>query len=202
MKKTELGKRSIIPINNLKTTEEYLDIVDENGRPTGEIVSRKTAHRDGIRHRTAHVWVIRKTESGYDVLLQKRSMKKDSFPGLYDTSSAGHIPAGDDPLPSALRELYEELGITAEEQDLAYAGFFRLHYEKVFHGKVFRDNEVSQVFVYTRPVDISALTLQESEVDEVCWFDMDEVWTEIQTDRHRFCVPTEGLAVLKNYLEQ
>ena len=77
---------------------EYLDIVDENGMPTGEIVFRDTAHKEGLRHRTAHVWVVRKTEKGYDVLLQKRSMEKESFPGLYDTSSAGHIPAGEEPL--------------------------------------------------------------------------------------------------------
>ena len=38
-------------------------------------------------------------------------MEKESFPGMYDTSSAGHIPAGEEPLPSALRELSEELGM-------------------------------------------------------------------------------------------
>ena len=74
--------------------------MDEDGVPTGETISRDDAHTDGILHRTAHVWVIRKTDRGYDILLQKRSEEKDSFPGLYDTSSAGHIPAGDEPLES------------------------------------------------------------------------------------------------------
>ena len=77
---------------------EYFDIVDEAGAPTGETVSREIAHRDGIRHRTAHVWIVRRSESGWDILLQKRSKEKDSFPGYYDTSSAGHIPASTDPL--------------------------------------------------------------------------------------------------------
>ena len=95
---------------------EYLDIVDEKGFPTGEVISRDIAHRDGILHRTAHVWVVRKSSSGYDILLQKRSEDKESFPGLYDTSSAGHIPSGVKPLPSALRELQEELGIIAEPE--------------------------------------------------------------------------------------
>ena len=31
---------------------EYLDIVDENGIPTGETVERETAHAKGFRHRT------------------------------------------------------------------------------------------------------------------------------------------------------
>ena len=92
---------------------EYLDIVDENGCPTGEVISRDIAHRDGVLHRTAHVWVIRELEGKTQILLQKRSMEKESFPSLYDTSSAGHIPAGAEPVESALRELGEELGILA-----------------------------------------------------------------------------------------
>ena len=96
---------------------EYFDVVTEDGEPTGETVSRELAHRDGILHRTAHVWLVREDgRGGHQILLQKRSREKDSYPGLYDTSSAGHIPAGDEPKPSALRELKEELGITAAEE--------------------------------------------------------------------------------------
>ena len=135
------------------------------------------------------------------MLLQKRSMEKESFPGLYDTSSAGHIPAGSGPLPSALRELEEELGICAAPGQLAFAGNFRIRYEKVFHGKLFRDNEVCFVYVYREPVNSACLTLQQSEVDEVRWFDLDEVMTEIQTSRLRFCAPAEGLNTLKRFLD-
>ena len=180
--------------------EEFLDVVDEKGMPTGETVPRRLAHRDGIRHRTAHVWVVRKSSTGYDILLQKRSMNKESFPGFYDTSSAGHIPAGCEPLDSALRELREELGITAEAGQLHYAGMFSAGYEREFHGRMFRDNEVTRVYVYDKPVSIQDLTLQESEVSEVRWFDLDEVWDEIHQSRERFCVPTAGLNVLREYL--
>jgi len=48
-------------------------------------------------------------------------MNKDSFPCRYDTSSAGHIQAGDEPLESAVRELSEELGIQANPDDLRFA---------------------------------------------------------------------------------
>lgn len=179
---------------------EYLDIVDENGMPTGEIIMRSAAHRDGVLHRTAHVWVVRPSAGGYDVLLQKRSMDKDSFPGQYDTSSAGHIPAGEEPVPSALREMKEELGIEAKPEDLHFVRAFRIQYEKPFHGQVFRDNEVARVYIYMEPVDIDSLTLQASEVDEVRWFDIDEVWEEIHYSRERFCVPTEGLEAIRDYL--
>ena len=93
---------------------ELFDICDEQGNPTGDKVERSEAHAKGICHRTAHIWIAKQENGRYKVLLQKRSMDKDSFPGRYDTSSAGHIQAGDEPMESALRELGEELGIKAE----------------------------------------------------------------------------------------
>ena len=70
---------------------EYFDVCDEQGEPTGEVVERGRAHREGIRHRTAHVWILRQRADKTEILLQKRSRNKDSFPGLYDTSSTGHV---------------------------------------------------------------------------------------------------------------
>ena len=111
---------------------ELFDICDEQGNPTGDTVERSEAHAKGICHRTAHIWIAKQENGRYKVLLQKRSMDKDSFPGRYDTSSAGHIQAGDEPMESALRELGEELGIKAEAADLDFAGTFRIRYEKEF----------------------------------------------------------------------
>ena len=193
---------------------EYFDICSENGIPTGQICSRKEAHEKGILHRTSHVWIVRQAAGGWQILMQKRSLEKDSFPGLYDTSSAGHIPAGDEPLPSALRELKEELGLDAKPEELVYAGHFYIRYEQVFHGALFRDNEYANVYVYRGGkgpcagalsadlLDISGLTLQESEVDEVRWFDLEAVREEIRTDRSRFCVAAESLEVLREFLAE
>ena len=101
---------------------EILDIVDKNGIPTGKTVDRETAHAQGIPHRTSHVWIVRRKGKKLQVLLQKRSEQKDSYPGCYDISSAGHIPAGVDFVPSALRELKEELGVEADAGQLRYCG--------------------------------------------------------------------------------
>ena len=96
---------------------ELFDIIDENGNPTGKIVERSIAHAEGIPHRTAHIWIIRRRNEKTEILLQKRSRNKDSFPGKFDTSSAGHIQAGDEPMESALRELKEETGYTGKLLD-------------------------------------------------------------------------------------
>ena len=180
---------------------ELFDIVDDSGQPTGETVSRTEAHEKGIPHRTAHVWLLREREGRREILLQKRSDNKDSFPGMYDTSSAGHVPAGEEPLPSALRELQEELGITASPEELLEIGSFHIQCEMMFHGRPFRDNEFAKVYVCSHPAE--RFTLQESEVSEVRWFNLEEVWQEIRSgDRHRFCVPTEGLAILRSWLAE
>ena len=76
--------------------EEIFDIVNESGQPTGYTVTRSLAHQKGIRHRTSHVWLVRTKDDRLQILLQKRSDSKDSHPGCYDISSAGHIPAGKD----------------------------------------------------------------------------------------------------------
>jgi isopentenyldiphosphate isomerase len=181
---------------------EIFDIVDEKGIPTGELIERSEAHLRDIRHRTAHVWVVRQTDGRYEVLLQKRAACKESFPGCYDTSSAGHIHAGDEPLPSALRELEEELGIRADESELSFAGNFVSHYERVFYDKPFRDNEYTFVYVYDKPVEIEALKLQADEVESVKWFDIDQVSKAIEPPRDaRFCVPQDGFAVLRAWVE-
>ena len=120
----------------------------------------------------------------------------------YDTSSAGHIPAGFEPVGSALRELEEELGIRAEREQLESIGTIRVNYQRQFHGSLYIDNEYVNVFVYHGKVDPEGLSLQASEVDDVQWFDLDETIREIQFSRERFCVPYDSLVLLKRYLSE
>lgn len=179
---------------------ELFDVIDSEGNPTGQIVSREKAHEDGIPHRTAHIWIIREKEGRVQILLQKRSQNKDSFPGKFDTSSAGHIQAGDEPLESALRELKEELGISAVPEQLHFSGTFPISFAKEFHGKMFRDEEIAFVYIFKEPVNTDELILQTEEVESVQWFDLEEVCEKCEKHRDIFCVPTGGLEVVRKYL--
>lgn len=186
----------------LEVSMEFFDVVDLYGNPTGEIVERTYAHTHAIRHRTAHIWIIRHNLGRIQILLQKRSAEKDSFPGKYDTSSAGHIAAGHEPLESALRELSEELGIEAREDQLTFAGTFDISFEEKFHEKMFRDNEIAFVYVYDGPVDIEELTLQSEEVERVDWFDLRETYEACIRHDEKFCVAVDGLSLLISFLEK
>lgn len=180
---------------------ELFDILNEDGSKTGAIKERKVAHREGALHGTVHIWIVRENEkSGYDVLLQKRSDHKDSHPGCYDISSAGHISAGDEIMESALRELWEELGLSVQPEHLESFGTTHVKFEKTFYGKIFRDNEISSDFVYRQPVDIDKLNLQESEVSEVRWMDYEECRQKVAQGSMPNCINPEEFEKLGSYL--
>lgn len=180
--------------------KELFDVVDENGQPTGEIIDRKEAHKNGIRHRTSHVWIVRKKEDRIQVLLQKRSDNKDSHPGCYDISSAGHIPAGSDYVTSALRELKEELGVTAGSNDLRYCGQMTFRYEGEFHGQVFKDNQVSNVYLMWLNQPESEFKLQEEEVSEVRWFYLEECMSDVKENKLPNCIHIEELELVESVI--
>lgn len=173
---------------------EMLDVIYEDGSRTGLVKERGVVHREGALHATVHIWIVRKNEkSGYDILLQKRSANKDSHPGCYDISSAGHISAGDDAQESALRELKEELSIAAKPEELKEIGIRYINYEGIFYGKPFRDRQRSILYLYEKPVDIEKLVLQESEIESVIWMDYKEILNDIRENRIPHCIYEEEL---------
>lgn len=180
---------------------ELFDIVDENGDPTGETVERTLAHSQGIRHRSSHVWLLRRRQGRVEILLQKRSRDKDSFPGCYDISSAGHIPAGVDYVSSALRELEEELGEKASLEELIYCGTRHIRYTETFYGKPFRDNQVSKVYLLWRDKEAEDFVLQKEEIEEVKWFDFYECMELVKKNAIPHCIMQEELDMIKAALE-
>lgn len=176
---------------------EWLDIVDETGAPTGEIIERQKAHEEGIRHRTSHVWILRMSGGRLQILLQKRSKEKDSYPGCYDISSAGHIPAGVDFIPSALRELKEELGCSVRAEQLIYCGQRQFTFRQVFHGKEFYDNQVSNVYALWLDREPGEFTLQKEEVSGVRWFDFEDCMEKVRENLIPHCIVMEELEMVQ-----
>jgi len=88
-------------------SEEIFDVVNERD----EVIDRqprREVHRLGLKHRAVHVLVF---NSRGEVFLQKRSLKKDTAAGLWDSSSSGHVDSGEDYDVCAVRELREEIGL-------------------------------------------------------------------------------------------
>ena len=181
---------------------ELLDVVDANGVPTGTVVSREKAHAEGIRHRTSHVWLARKRNGNVEILLQKRCRTKDSWPGCYDISSAGHIPAGVDFIPSALRELREELGVEAKPEELIFCGNRNISSDSVFHGRPFRDRQYSRVFALWRDQPEAAFRLQKEEIDAVRWMELEACMEAVKRNTIAHCIYPEELEMVRAALKR
>ena len=147
--------------------QERFDLVDKNGNPLGKSKPRSEVHRDGDWHKAVNVWII---NSKNEVLLQKRSAEKESYPNFWDLSCAGHVDAGEMPKETAVRELQEELGITATPDQLEY--IFAVSEEHFLNQGTYIDREIREIFLLR--LDISDFQLQEEEVAEVKWVALDD----------------------------
>lgn len=183
---------------------ELFEIVDREGRPTGVVSERGVVHRCGSPHRTVHTWVVRNMSDGRrQLLLQKRSSQKDAWPGCYDISSAGHIPVGEDSLSTALRELHEELGISAAPDELILLGNCLRERKDFFHGRAFHDCEYSTVYLCDLPAGQDRLTLQPEEVEDAIWVEESRFWELLKDPGFPHCIDDEHeLSLLKQALSQ
>jgi isopentenyldiphosphate isomerase len=100
---------------------ELFDDLRADGKPTGQVKRRADVHRDGDWHRSVHVWVAG-IENGHPFLtFQRRSHRKDTWPGRLDATVGGHYRHGET-LANALREVEEEIGVVVRQEDLRRLG--------------------------------------------------------------------------------
>lgn len=147
---------------------ELLDILDENGVFTGKVATRKEVHEKGLWHRAIIVAIINDENK---VLIQRRSFKKEKFPGLWDLSVAGHLPAGQDSVSCAASELMEEVGTMLPKKvqlkDFRFMVSFR---NQISLTNTFIENQFYDFFVYNiGDIDINQFQLQKEEVEEIKW---------------------------------
>jgi isopentenyldiphosphate isomerase len=92
-------------------SEEIFDVVNQRDEVIGR-APRKEVHARGLWHRAVHVLVF---NARGEVFLQKRSRLKDTAKGKWDSSSSGHLDAGEGYDACAARELREEIGLVVTE---------------------------------------------------------------------------------------
>jgi isopentenyldiphosphate isomerase len=150
--------------------DELLDILDEAGRPTGEVALKSEAHRLGLWHRCFHCWISGSDPEGDYLLVQRRAAGKDTWPGYLDVTAAGHLAAGEETL-DGLREVEEELGLRVDPGRLVPLGSRRV--EQEIPGG--RDREFHDVFLLLDSTPPEGLRLQTEEVASVLRVDLDDV---------------------------
>ncbi len=142
--------------------EEYIDVINENGSPTGVKKLKSEVHRGGDWHRAVHVWIV---NSKGELLIQKRAPQKDNHPNMWDIPSAGHVSAGETPAICAERETEEELGLTLGAEKFEY--LFTVSQKSVSNNGTYINNEINDVFLVRLDAELSRMELQKEEVSEV-----------------------------------
>lgn len=151
---------------------EYNDIYDKDRRCTGRLHRRGTPWKSGEYGMVVCVWVY----DGRDRVLLTRRAPEKSFAGTWE-NSGGAVQAGETSRQAVARELFEETGIRAEEEE----------FELIDSG---RDNSIHyDYYCLKRNVSLDQIVLLPGETDDVMWATFSQVREMIR--QGRIC-PTIG----------
>lgn len=168
------------------TDDDLLPVVDDDDKVLRH-ASRREIHMNGLMHRSVHLVIV---NSRGQVLLQKRSVKKDSHPGFWDISVGGHVDAGEDYDTAAVRELREEMGVDAP-------------FREVGRRRPNPENGWEFVRLYECQTD-GPVRPDPEEIDEVRWVDPSELFEKGSYDSTDpdWKITGSGLAGLRLWAEK
>lgn len=161
---------------------EYVDVYNRLREKMGYTKPRKEI-ADGEYRISAHIWIV--NDKG-EILVQKRSEEEDKFPG-YWAQTGGGVKAGTTSKETVNEECGEELGITVEDNEIYYVGSY------------IRTRDIVDIWMATKNVDVTNLTIDPSEVAEVKFVSLDTFDKMIEDN---IVVPSinPSYLLLKNYL--
>ena len=147
--------------NNMKTTDDQSElfiVVDKYDNVLGYRTRYECHHDKRLTHRSICI-VLRNTHG--DILLQKRSMSKDTWAGFYTVAASGHVTKGDSVEEAAERELFEEIGVRTP-----------LTFQTKFYIETDEESEIVAVFTGNHD---GPFTTHPEEVESVVFFRPDEI---------------------------
>ncbi len=145
---------------------ELWDILSEDGTPTGKTVERGSQFSVGEYHLVVHIWPV--APSGA-VLIQRRSRNKKLMPGEW-AATGGAAITGESSYLAAKRELYEELGIDADNLILLK--------------RIKKHNSLVDVYGLKCKYNTADLKLQKSEVADAKWVSLETLYKMIDTGEY------------------
>lgn len=140
---------------------EYRDLYNDKRELTGERILKNDTIPD---NRYIMMVVIFIENNNHEFLIQKRSSNKG---GKWATTG-GHPKSGESSLEGIVAEVREELGITINSPTLF----------KKAEGK----NTFCDLYYLKKEFDLSELTIQEEEVENVKWASIDEIRKLMEND--------------------
>lgn len=142
---------------------ELVDIYDEKDNYLGYCVDRKEAHDKNLWHHHAEAWIM-----NYEgkVLLEQRAFTKAKNPGKW-CKPGGHVNAGETCEQAIKREVYEEIGLKVNDNQIEMVEIF----------KSVKPNEHYFNYEYILFTDMkeNEFILQKDEVNAVKYYTIEEM---------------------------
>ena len=155
---------------NPNTTDdqgELFDIVDKQDRVIGQATRQHAHHDPSFIHRAVGVLIFNTKKQ---LLMQKRSKTKDTFPGYWVFSVGGHVHSGDTYDNTVKREMAEELGTS----------FPITPFKKFIEPS---DGETEFWSMYVGVHNGPFPNFNKTEADEVQFFDIDELMQSSMSEK-------------------
>lgn len=146
-----------------------LSIIDKNENIIGSD-SRVNIHKRGLLHREVHVWIF--NDRG-EIIFQKRSKNAETFPNLLDASVGGHVEIGDNYLTAAIKELEEETGIKAKDNELIFITKMRRRGVDKITGKI--NNTIKNIYAYRFNGEAKELKLEDNWAISLEFWPIDKI---------------------------
>jgi isopentenyldiphosphate isomerase len=138
-----------------------IDVLSETGLRTGETLPRAEIHRLGKHHRAIHLYLF---NSRNELLLQKRSLTVDNYPGVFSISVLGHVNAGEFSAATVRREIEEELGVDASGLQI---DFLFSYFSEGILSETYIDRQFNDVYMAYADIDPTLIKFDPAEVAEV-----------------------------------
>ena len=93
------------------------------------------------------------------------------WPNLWDVSSGGHVLTGELGYQAGIREAKEELGVDLKRDELEFIGATTSENIQ----KDIINRHYNEYYIVHKDIDLNDITIQEDEVQEVKWFNVEEL---------------------------
>lgn len=166
--------------------EEVFDIVNLQDKIIGQATRGECHSNPDLIHRSVCVFIFNHKKQ---LFMQKRSLTKDLNPGVWAISVGGHVKSGDTYLNSAVREIYEEVGIKIKAKDL-----IPIH-KDFYQGKTESELNLNYFLLHDGP-----FTLDIQEIDSGKWFKFDDLLKKITEKKLQITPSFEILMKNKEFM--